>query len=114
MEVSGTGMTVDVLRHDGTLSLDSEMSVRMSDNWYTQSLKTLLGIRQGLRPSRGPALCSIFLTSAIVILMTGGSFGDGVSREGVVMLEALKRSKEAFEVSGSAGFPDGHCASCFM
>ena len=104
---------MDVLRHDGTLAWDNEelnMSARTSDSWSAQSFRILPGIPSGPKAFLGLTLCSVLLTSAVVMVMTGGSSGEGVSQYGVVVLEASKRAKKAFKVSGSAG-SSGHCAS---
>jgi len=114
--VFGTGMMVDVLRPDGTLAWDTEvlnMSARTSDSWSAQSFRILPGITSGPKAFLGLTLCSVLLTTAVVMVKTGVSSGEGVSREGVVVLEASKRAKKGFKLSGSAR-SSGHCASLFL
>lgn len=94
MEAFGTGTMVHVLRHVGTVAWDSEvlkMSVITVESWCTQSLRALPGTPLGPAALQAFIFCSVFLTSASVMLR-GESSGEILYMMVVLVFEASKRA----------------------
>ena len=90
----GTGITVAVLRHDGTAARISEvlkMSVRTPVSWSAHSLSTHLGMFLGPAAFRVFTLLRVLLTSAVPRL-SGCSSERGTfpRRSGVECLQTPK------------------------